>query len=140
MGDVTRQQQRGHVLPRDVFKTLVRLEAKVDWHVSEVDVADQLHLPHSYVDPVVTLASQVPVAFSFPRGHRTDLVSYSTPVGVSAATYDAQSTWTEEVEPPRVVVGFQSSVVRVPRWMPNPDVLAPADQYRKCVVVVLYSL
>ncbi|RHZ05384.1 hypothetical protein DYB37_001187 [Aphanomyces astaci] len=92
MGDVTRQQQRGHVLPRDVFKTLVRLEAKVDWHVSEVDVADQLHLPHSYVDPVVTLASQVPVAFSFPRGHRTDLVSHSTPVGVSAATYDAQST------------------------------------------------
>ncbi|ETV84515.1 hypothetical protein, variant 2 [Aphanomyces astaci] len=258
MGDVTRQQQRGHVLPRDVFKTLVRLEAKVDWQVSEVDMADQLHLPHSYVDPVVTLASQFngpgpgqydpanastlgphahsasshsttlptssfstttrrqllfepqyvkphetyregpfstsqstsalppslwphnkysdprrckattrplprrrknslrstmtplpdppppsptkpingdSVAFSFPRGHRTDLVSHSTPVGVSAATYDAQSTWTEEVEPPRVVVGFQSSVVRVPRWMPNPDVLAPADQYRKCVVV-----
>ncbi|RHX97718.1 hypothetical protein DYB36_001455 [Aphanomyces astaci] len=121
MGDVTRQQQRGHVLPRDVFKTLVRLEAKVDWHVSEVDVADQLHLPHSYVDPVVTLASQVPVAFSFPRGHRTDLVSYSTPVGVSAATYDAQSTWTEEVEPPRVVVGFQSSVVRERRRQVYPQ-------------------
>ncbi|ETW00749.1 hypothetical protein, variant [Aphanomyces invadans] len=80
------------------------------------------------VDPAI-------ISYTFPRGHRTDFVAYSTPANVSAATYDPRPDWAEEAEPPRVVVGFRSSVARMPDWMANPDVLAPADRYRKCVVV-----
>ncbi|KAF0686604.1 Aste57867_21609 [Aphanomyces stellatus] len=249
-----------HVLPRDVFKTLVRLEAKVEWNVTDSAVAARLHLPETYVDPIVPPAShfvgpgpgeydvsqastrganassssfatntrrtlhfapqyvvpretyrqgpfyvdapleahaalpfvaspqpttspshdgdarrlrrrhnprrrnalvapshsvQLPwtalpdsplppcdatrqkaPTYSFPQGPRSDLALQTTPVGVSAATYDVSRTTLEEMEPSRVVVGFQSSVARVPTWMDNPEDVAPADVYRSCVHVV----
>ncbi|RHY31615.1 hypothetical protein DYB32_003328 [Aphanomyces invadans] len=175
MADTTRAvglHKSAHVLPRDVFKTFVRLETKVDWRVSENEVAHQLNLPPTYVDPVPqfvkpretfregpfsqstpTLPRPLPmvdshlvhhrtapppklqrrknalrqpiprltqllsstktsvdpaiISYTFPRGHRTDFVAYSTPANVSAATYDPRPDWAEEAEPPRVVVGSQ---------------------------------
>ncbi|KAF0737594.1 hypothetical protein Ae201684_006749 [Aphanomyces euteiches] len=47
-----------HVLPRDVFKTLVRLDGKLDWRASESDLARQLHLPETYITRPVTPTSQ----------------------------------------------------------------------------------
>ncbi|EQC42441.1 hypothetical protein SDRG_00176 [Saprolegnia diclina VS20] len=49
---------RRHILSQDVFRALMRIEARLEWSVTEADVATSLHLPDDYVRNAVQTSSQ----------------------------------------------------------------------------------
>ncbi|KDO29901.1 hypothetical protein SPRG_04967 [Saprolegnia parasitica CBS 223.65] len=49
---------RRHILSQDVFRALMRIEARREWSVTEADVAASLHLPTNYVRNAISTSSQ----------------------------------------------------------------------------------
>ncbi|OQR90620.1 hypothetical protein ACHHYP_05369 [Achlya hypogyna] len=70
-------------------------------------------------------------AFSFPHTKRPSNASIATPVDIGPASYKPKPTWKlGDMEPSRMIVGFQSSLPREPQWMVSSEKVTHEEIYR----------